>query len=461
MRKYGCVDVGTTSVKLGIFDEEFNRIHTEYAPVPLPKDGLHDSEEVFQAVRQLLRRARDLGATSAGLATNRSSVVAWKKDGTPLTPIITWVNPDSLLTYRKQPSYVKALGRVPPFDLIIYPYSPLMRFLRLQELRPELKPMLTAGDAMAWTLESYLVYRLTGRFLSDATNAALSGLIHPKTLKPVGAVKSLLRLNLPFPEIVGNAEPLGKTEGLELEALIGDQQAACLAEGVVHGPVAKITNGTGTFVDIPVEGYSGAKGLIPIVILKQKEVVFHGVEGYLPTSGRAVDLLVEWGLIRDYSALDGPPSPSDTRVIPAFAGLQLPRLPEAKGVISGIGLGTSRDSIISGLLDSIAFHVRLVLEASKRKVDVLRANGNLSKSGGLLRRISSITGLPVERQADVEGTMKGTALLQAIAEDRLRVDDLDSTRKEIEVINKAGEDRRDEDFSEWKRQLGSLKSFRT
>lgn len=460
MNRYACVDVGTTRVKLSVYDENFARIHSEYNVDPISRGGLHDPEAVYQTVKQMLRRARDLGATSAGLATYRASVVAWKTDGTPLTPIITWVNTESQGTYEKQPFYIKMVAKVPPFDLIISPYSPLLRFLRLQEIRPEIKPMLASGEAMLWTLESYLAYRLTGRFVSDATSATLTGLIHPKTLKVIGIAKSLLKLDLPIPEVVGNAELIGTAEGLELEALAADQQAACLAEGAVSGPVAKVTNGTGTFLDIPVEEYSSVRGLIPIVILKLENSIFHGVEGYLPTSGRVVELMIELGIIRDYAELENPPVASRVKVVPAFAGLQLPRLPDAKGLIAGLTPATDRGSIISALMDAIAFHVRLVLEASKRRVEVLRANGNLSRSTELLRRISCVTGLPVERQADLEGTMKGLALLQALSEDRLKLVDVGSTRKEVEVINEAGKDRRDGDYQDWKSLTESLKNFR-
>lgn len=460
MKKYACVDVGTTRVKLAIYDDNFFRIHTEHSTIPLTNDGLHDPEAVYTTVREMLRKGKEMGATSAGLATYRASVVAWKEDGVPLTPIVTWLNTESRRTYERQPSHVKAIAKIPPFDLIISPYSPLLRLLVLQEINPEIRPMLRSGDAMAWTLESYLVYRLTGKFVSDATNATLTGLIHPKTLEPIGIAKSLLKLDLPIPEVVGNAEPIGIVEGLELTALAADQQAACLAEGVVDGQAAKITNGTGTFVDVPTEGYTSVKGLVPIVITKLGSSTYYGVEGYLPASGKALELMFILGVLGSYADLETPPTGSRTCVIPALAGLQIPRVPEAKGLIYGITAGTDKSSIVSGLLDSIAFHVRLVLETAQRRVSVLRANGNLSRSTELLSRISAATGIPVERQTDLEGTMKGLALLQALSDDTLKLEEVASTRREIEVINETGRDRRDEEYREWTSLARSLRNFK-
>jgi glycerol kinase len=460
LSKYACVDVGTTRLKLGIYDEEFTRIYSEHVTVPLSPDGLHDPEAVYATVKLMLRKGRELGATSAGLATYRASVLAWKKDGTPLTPIVTWLNTESKRAYEKLPVYVKAVGIIPPYDLVFSPYTPLTRFAFLKEKNPDITPLLKSGEAMEWTLESYLIYRLTGRFLSDASNATMTGLVHPKDLRPIGIAKSLMGFDLPIPEVIGNAEPLGTAEGLELRALAADQQAACIAEGALEGRVAKITNGTGTFVDVPVEGYSPVRGLVPIVIAKLHDSVFHGLEGRLPSSGKTVDLMFELGVLKSYSDLEGPPPKVHVNVVPALTGLQIPNVPEAKGLIYGITTTTERGSLVSGLLDSIAFHVRLVLETSRRKVNVLRADGNLSQSTELLRRISAVTGLPVERQSDLEGTMRGLAILQALSEGSLRLEDIASTRKGIEVINESGKDRRDGEYREWTSLAGSLKNFR-
>jgi glycerol kinase len=456
---YACVDVGTTKIKLAMYDENFEKVHSEYAIVPLTADGLQDPEEVYQTVRQMLKRGKELGAKSAGLATYRASVVAWKKDGTPLTPIVTWMNTDVTKTYARQPLYVKGLAKVPPFDLIISPYSPVIRFLRLKDLRPEIADMFASQSCMAWTLESFLAYRLTGRFVSDATSAALTGLIHPKSFKVIGIVKSMFGLKMPIPEIVGNSELIGSAEGIELRALIADQQAAFLAENVIHGRVAKVTNGTGTFVDIPVEGYSRVKGLVPLVLLKHRETTFYGLEGYLPTSGTAVDKMLNLGILKSYSDLEDDSDSEGVLMVPALAGLQIPRLPRAKGMVYGLDRGTTRNGLISALLKSIAFQVRFVLEASGRRVEALRANGNLSRSTRLLKYISSITGLPVERQKDLEGTMRGLALLQALGLDKLKLDEIDATRSGVEVIEEVEHARYKEGYTAWKRLIGSLRNL--
>jgi glycerol kinase len=449
---YACVDVGTTRVKLNLYDAEMKRKHSEALTVPVGSDGLQDAEELFRGVKHLIDRGKELGARSAGLATYRASTVAWDRDGKPLTPIVTWTDRSVASTYKRLPAYMKLVGKIPPFDLIISPYSPVMKFLRLRELKPSL-----GEGSMQWTIDAYLAYRLTGKFVSDATNACLTGIVDPRTMKEIGIVKSLFKLRMETPALVENAETIGSCGGLEINALIADQQAACVAEWAVEGGVGKVTNGTGTFVDIPTAGFARRGELIPLVLLKHKGRVWFGVEGYLPTTGRAVDMMLAMGLLRDYSDLevgwDG-----GVIFIPALSGLQVPRVPNAKGVIAGLTLGSDGGAIVSGLLKSIAFHVRLVLEQSGERLQTLRADGGLSKSDSLLKMISASTRLPVERCADLEATSRGLAMLQLVATGKTSLEDLAKVRGETEVFTENGGAKQEGEYEKWKNLTGLLRS---
>ncbi len=449
---YACVDVGTTRIKLSLYDENLRRKQAEVLSVPVGADGLQDAEALFQAVSHLVERGRELGARSVGLATYRASTVAWDKDGKPLTPIVTWTDRGVASTYRRLPAYLKLMGRIPPFDLIISPYSPVLKLLRLKELRPSLEE-----GSMAWTIDSYLAYRLTGKFVSDATNACMTGVVDPRTMKEIGVVKSLFKLRMQTPDLVENAESIGSYGGIEVNALVADQQAASVAEWAVEGGVGKVTNGTGTFVDIPTVGFARRGGLIPLVLLKHKGKVWFGVEGYLPTTGRAVDMLLAMGLLRDYSDLEVGPS-GDVIFIPALSGLQVPRAPDVKGVVAGLTLGSDRVAIISGLLKSVAFHVRLVLEQSGERLQTLRADGALSKSDALLRMISAATGATVERDADLEATSRGTAMLQLAATGRSSLEDLAKAKREREAFSEIGDAALRDEYGKWNKTTRLLRS---
>jgi glycerol kinase len=447
---YACVDVGTTRIKLCLYDGDLQRKHMEAVTVPVGADGHQDAEELYRAVKHLVGRAKELGAKSAGLATYRTSTVAWDKEGKPLTPVVTWTDRSVAMTYRHLPAYIKLIRIIPPFDLVISPYSPIMKFLRLRELNPSV-----GDETMQWTIDSYLAYRLTGKFVSDATNACLTGFVHPKTMKEIGLVKSLFNLRIEIPAMVENTQNIGTCDGLELNALIADQQAASVAEMAIEGGVGKVTNSTGTFVDIPTAGYTTKGGLTPMVLLMHRGKVWHGAEGYFFTTGAAVDRLLSMGLLRDYSDLEIEGN-GGVIFIPALSGLQ--GAANAKGVIAGLTLGSDRGAIVSGLRKSIAFHVRSVLEKSGERLRTLRANGGLSRSTALLKTTSAATGLPVERLPDLEATSRGLAMLQLVATGKASFDELSKVRGEAEVFSEKADSNLEEEYRKWKNLTGLLRS---
>ena len=449
---FACVDVGTTTIKLNVYDSSLVRRQSESLRVPVSAEGLQDAEQVFRAVRHLFDRGRQLGAKSAGLSTYRASTVAWAKDGTPLTPIVTWTDRKVFSTYHNLPWHIKLAGKVPPLDLVISAYSPVMKFLRLRELNPNMPE-----GTMEWTVDAYLAYRLTGKLVSDATNACLTGIVDPRSMKEIGVVRSLFKLRMETPALVENSERIGDAGGIELNALIADQQAASVGEWTLDRGTAKVTNGTGTFVDVPTEGFSRRGDLIPMVLLKHRGKAWFGVEGYLPTTGKAIDLMLSMGLIRDYSDLEVADD-RGTIFIPALSGLQVPRAPNAKGLIAGLDLASDRGAVVSGLLKAIAFHARLVLEQSGETPKVLRADGGLSKSNELLSRISAATGVPVERSSDLEATSRGLAMLQLASLGKGKLEDLAKVRGETEVFSRKADPHMEEEYEKWQNLTTWLKS---
>jgi glycerol kinase len=163
------------------------------------------------------------------------------------------------------------------------------------------------------------------------------------------------------------------------------------------------------------------------------------------------------GLLRDYSDLDVKQG-GDVMFIPALSGLQIPRAPNAKGVIAGLTLGTDRAAIISGLLKSIAFHVRLVLEQSGERVKILRADGGLSRSDTLLKTISAATRTLVERDRDTEATSRGLAMLQLVATGKSTLDDFAKAKRDRESFSETPEAKIEEEYEKWKSLTGLLRS---
>jgi len=163
------------------------------------------------------------------------------------------------------------------------------------------------------------------------------------------------------------------------------------------------------------------------------------------------------GVLRDYADLEVRPA-GDVIFVPALAGLQVPRAPQAKGVIAGLTLGSDRAAVVSGLLKSIAFHVRLVLEQSGERTQILRADGGLSKSNALLKAISAATKTRVERDADTEATARGLAMLQLVSTGKSSFEGLVRANSEREVFSETGDAKLEEEYEKWKNLTGLLRN---
>jgi glycerol kinase len=183
----------------------------------------------------------------------------------------------------------------------------------------------------------------------------------------------------------------------------------------------------------------------------------YGVEGYLPTTGKAVDLTLKMGLLKDYSDLEVEPG-GEVIFIPALSGLQVPRAAGAKGIVAGLTLWSDKAAVVSGLLKSMAFHVRLVLEQSGEHLKTLRADGGLSRSNALLKTVSAATGVTVERDRDVEATSRGIAMLQLAATGESSLEDSAKAKRERESFSEMGKAALEEEYLKWKKTTELLRS---
>ena len=435
---YAVVDVGTTNVKLFIYDEELRRTYFEAVRTGLisavPGTVEQDPRGLYKAIRHLLSIARERGANILGIATYRGSVIAWRKDGEPLTKNITWMDERGRQVVERFPPHLKLLSKMPILSSILSPQTPVVLYKWMIDNVPGLHAMLRRGEAYVGTLESYIIYRLTGRYLADATNAALTGLLDPRSFSWMGLPRRLLSLPIEPPELKDNVDNYGVVDGLELRAVIADQQAAAVGEGCIKRGRCKVTHGTGTFVDVALGDRPKlvGGGLIPLVILKVGGLTIYGIEGFVPATGTQVDWLIRNGFFKSYEEFDElalKSKPYEVLFIPGFAGMRVPKLPSSSGIIWGLSLEKDKSSVARAVIEGIAFSVKVIIEAIESKtgvkVDSVRADGGLSKSTALLKIMADVLGVPVMRQREVEMTGRGVALLLAVSEGAIRLEDLE------------------------------------
>ncbi|MCS7102677.1 MAG: FGGY-family carbohydrate kinase [Candidatus Korarchaeum sp.] len=432
---YGVIDIGTTGIKLSVYDEELKKVHQEKVIVGFEhlEGGFveQSSVRILEIVKGLVRRSRDLGVRKIGICTYRASVLAWKDSGEPLTNVITWIDGRGREITSKLPKGVRFLMRLSKsLRTVLSPDSPAVLLKWIYETIGIYKEV-EDGKAFAWTLDSFLLYNLTGKFVSDPTNATLTGLIHPKDLREIELVFDLLKLPRVIPDVVDNVHEFGRVDDMDLSVSIADQQSATVGMGVLERGRVESTHGTGSFLEAVTSGFLMPKGgLIPVVILSVDGRRTYGLEGFIRSTGSTVDWLKEVGLFESYDEMErlaeeGKKGPV---LVPSLGGLKVPGAQHLRGCIAGLSLSTGRADVLSGVAWGISLHLALILELLRSHLGSLRepllAAGGYSKSNVFLRRLADLSGMRVARPKDVEASSSGVAKLLAYSDGELNLEDL-------------------------------------
>ena len=433
---YGVIDVGTTGVKLFIYDENLRKTYHEKTVVGFEKISQQyieqSSLQIANVVRGFVKKAREKGVKKIGICTYRASILAWRKDGTPITNIITWIDGRGREVLERLSPTAKILKKLSrSLNVILSPDSPAILIRWVYDNVPRLIEEVKAGKAYVWTLDSYILYILTGKFLADATNATLTGLIHPRNFSEIDIVFELLKLPKITPEVTGNTHLFGSFEDVEVCACIADQQAASVGFGVLGKGEVQSTHGTGSFVETVTEKLSiPTSGLVPIIILRIDDEKTYGLEGFVRSTGSTLEWLMKIGLFKDYSEAEMLLHQFDKRalLVPSFGGFRIPYLRDLRGMILGLGLDTSSSDILSGLALGVSLHVAIILNAMKKYVREFReplfSGGGYSMSNAFLQTLADITGMQVAKPLDVEISSFGVAKLLALSDGKLSKKDL-------------------------------------
>lgn len=461
---YGVIDVGTTSTKLYIYSKEGKIKYSTRTRLGFERrEGNYieqDSNRLWEITKAFLNKMENERVKYFGLTTYRASVLVWDKEGKPLTNVITWIDRRGLEVKKSFPLYLKVLSKFPMLKSVLSIDSPAMLYKWLIWKKPELKNEIQKEEAYFGTLDSYLTYRLTGEYVSDITNATLTGLIHPKTLKPLSIVSRILGTPDYSPRIVDNVETIGEIGNMEFSVLIADQQAATVAEGCLKKGRVKITNGTGSFVDMVLDEFKMPKGgLIPITVVKVGDKTVYGVEGFVPSSGIVLDWMVDKNIVEDYKSIcSDEEEGEEIFFLPMFRGLRIPYHLSASGAVLGLTLNSSSMDIARGFINGLAFLIQEILREMigqfKHRPDVLYCNGGLSQCRRLLQAIADYTGYYVARSRGDDATAHGVLNLLEISSGRKSLEDIREPEEGVVLYTpKLSEKDRIEKIKKWREAL--------
>ena len=424
------IDAGTTGVRSFAVDESGRPVGWAYREFTqhFPRPGWveHDANEIWDAV-QATMAAIDQPITAIGITNQRETIVAWdRRTGEPLHRAIVWQDRRTA----DRCTALEAAGHLPfvreRTGLVLDPYFSATKLAWLfTEGGVEPGPNVAVG-----TIDAWLLWKLTGEHVTDATNASRTSLFDIRTLSWSDELCELFGVpRHVLPEVRPSCGRFGTTaDGIPVSGVAGDQQAALFGQACVHPGMAKNTYGTGSFVLMNVGATCPApvEGLLTTVAWTIGEDVAYAFEGAIFVTGAAVQWLRDELRIIDDAAetetlASSIASTDGVYVVPAFAGLGSPWWDAyARGTIVGITRGTGRAQLARAVLESMAFQTRDVVdvmsESSGYPIVALRADGGASDNALLLQLQADQLGVPVQRPAIRETTALGAAYLAGLAE---------------------------------------------
>src|SRR4051812_24566040 len=406
------IDQGTTGTTCLLVDDELTIRGRGYAEVEqhFPRPGWveHDPDEIWQSVLAAAEQALVEEPTAIGITNQRETTVVWERaTGTPVANAIVWQDRRTATRCAELPAELirERTGLVP---------DPYFSATKLEWLLREHG----GGDLCFGTVDTWLLWKLTGGRVhaTDETNASRTLLCSLETLEWDDELLELFAVPRELPPEIkpsgahfGECELLGRT--LPVAGIAGDQQAALFAAGG-----AKATYGTGSFILVETDQQPRVGVLRTAAARLQQEAPRLALEGAIFATGAAL----QW--LRDGLGLLGDPGESESLAalvdsnggvyfVPALAGLGSPHWrPEARGLLTGITGGTTRAHLVRAALEAAAYQTRDVLEAMT-PLELLRADGGMTRNRWLMQFQADLLGIPVETAAEPEQTALGAALL--------------------------------------------------
>ncbi len=472
------LDQGTTSTRAVLFDRTGKVVSSAQRELPLilPKPGWaeHDPELIWSSVVEVCRAAVGSRTVAAmGITNQRETIVLWERSSDkPVHNAIVWQDRRTAeLCQRAAQDGLEPLVQERT-GLLLDPYFSASKIAWLFEIQPDLRERARRGELLAGTIDSFLLWRLTGgrTHATDATNAARTMLfnIHtgawdPDLLRAWDVPESIL------PEVRDCNASFGATspdifgQEIPITGIAGDQHAATIGQACFEPGMAKCTYGTGAFLvlntgNTPV--LSNNRLLTTLAYQLDGERTY-ALEGSIFSAGSAVQWLRDGlGIIPDAPTSQPLAESLDSNggvyMVPAFTGLGAPYWdPDARGAVVGINRDTGPAHFARAVLESVGYQTLDLIramagDAGDMPVE-LRIDGGMAANDWLCQFVADMVGCPVRRPANIETTVLGAALLAGLgAGIYSSLDDLKSVWQDDRTwTTQMGDDTRDRLYDGW------------
>jgi glycerol kinase len=443
-RFVGAIDQGTTSTRFVVVDAKGDicamaqREHAQICPAPGFVE--HDGAEILAHTRGVIEEALASAGFAAGdfaaigVTNQRETCLLWDRAaGAPLHNALVWMDTRTQpLVERFVAQGVGDLVRAKT-GLPLATYFSALKLLWLLDNVPGAREKAESGQALFGTIDAWLIYSLTGRHVTDATNASRTQLMNIATLEwddELLALFDIPRACLPqirpSSEIYGVCD--GALSGVPLAGALGDQHAALLGQACIAPGDVKNTYGTGCFLlmNTGATPHVSTTGLLTTLgywLAPAKPV--YALEGSIAVAGA----LVQWlrdnlGIIATSAEVEAlaksVPDNGDVYFVPAFSGLFAPRWrADARGVIAGLTRFSNKGHIARAALEAAAYQSREVIAAMAAESGVaigdLKVDGGMAANDLLMQFQADILNAPVVRPRHLETTALGAAYAAGLA----------------------------------------------
>lgn len=438
------LDQGTTSSRAILFDEagtpvriaqrEFEQIY------PQPGWVEHDPEAIWRSQLEVAQSAlvgvNPSEVAGIGIANQRETTVLWdRRTGEPVGNAIVWQDRRTADLCERLRSEGHETRVAEKTGLLLDPYFSGTKLSWMLDRWPGVRARAERGELAFGTVDSFLLFRLTGGLhATDVTNASRTLLFDLHRLDWDDALCELFGVpRTLLPEVrsssgsFGACDPQWFGRAVPIGGVAGDQQAAAFGQGCLQPGLVKNTYGTGCFLlattgPTPV---ASRHRLLTTPAWRLGAATTYALEGSVFVAGAAIQWLRdELGLIASAAEAETvAASVSDSAgvfVVPAFVGLGAPYWdPHARGTIVGLTRGTSRAHLVRATLESLAYQTLDVLDAMGRDmgsaIRELRVDGGGARNDLLMQFQADVAGVPVVRPAITETTALGAAVLAGLS----------------------------------------------
>ena len=450
MEYFLSIDQGTTSTRCILFNEngEIKLSHQVEIKQYFPDSNSveHDGKEIIKTVEECIKAVvKNIDTNSiksVGLTNQRETTIAWSKStGEPFHNAIVWQDTrtqdicNELLANKKLKNHFEKTG------LPVATYFSLSKILWLIRNVPSIRNGLD-DDVYFGTIDSWIIYNLTGKFLTDVTNASRTLMFDIYDLDWSQGI--LKELGIPIdslPKVMPSLSNFGDINkiipGVPITAVLGDQQAALFGQNCTTKGDVKNTYGTGCFAltNTGEEIIKSSHGLLTTIAYQvEGEKPLYALEGSVPIAGAAVqwlrdnlNIIIQSKDIESLAMMEK--DNGGVYFVPAFSGLFSPYWDEtARGSLFGLTRFSNKSHIARAVLESVAFQTYELLESMEKDLDIefqnIKVDGGMVGNNLLMQFQSDILNKPVMSQNINEITSLGVGVASYIYFKKLPIEEM-------------------------------------